>query len=46
MIEDTLMQYGVLGLWTATLLAERYLTTTEIVKAIRELRELILKKIK
>ena len=24
MIEETLIQYGVLGLWTATLLAERY----------------------
>ena len=34
MIEDALIQYGVLGVWTVSLLAERYYYTTNIRKVV------------
>lgn len=30
MIEETLVQYGVLGLWTASLMWEKYKTTNKM----------------
>lgn len=34
MIEEALMQYGVLGLWTISLLGERYLHNRKMTKII------------
>jgi|TARA_R100000501_G_C2630136_1_gene125236 hypothetical protein len=34
MIEDTLIQYGVLGIWTATLLGERYIFNRQMKKVV------------
>lgn len=36
MYEDALINYGVLGLWTATLLVERYKFMDKLSKIIRE----------
>ncbi len=41
MIEQNLIQYGVLGLWTATLLGERYYFQKGLTKALQELTEVI-----
>jgi|19_taG_2_1085344.scaffolds.fasta_scaffold77147_2 hypothetical protein len=44
MIEDYLLQYGILGLWTASLLIDRYRFQTSITKAINELTKAIKEK--
>lgn len=36
MIEETLMNYGVLGLWTLTLIIERATTTKKLSKVIED----------
>lgn len=43
MIEDVLMQYGVLGLWTLTLLAEKYKFNREMKTVIQENTEMLIK---
>jgi len=34
MIEETLIQYGVLGIWTLTLLGERYIFNRQMKKVV------------
>jgi len=43
MIEEALFNYGVLGLWTATLIGERYVFQKNLGKDIRALTEAIKK---
>jgi len=45
MIEDYLIQYGVLGLWTASLLGERFIFQRGLTKSITDLTETINKKL-
>lgn len=46
MIEDNLIQYGVLGLWTLSLLGERYIFQKGLTKAVKDLTEAINNKLK
>ena len=46
MIEEYLMNYGVLGLWTLTLMYEKVKFQREIKKILTDISELIKKKIK
>jgi len=49
MIEEALLNYGVLGLWTATLLYERYRTQKQMIIVLKKNTDAInklLKKIK
>ncbi len=41
MIEENLAQYGILGLWTATLLTERYYFQKNLGKDLKNLTEAI-----
>ena len=41
MIEENLLNYGVLGLWTASLIAERYYFQKNLGKDMRELTKAI-----
>ncbi len=41
MIEQSLMNYGVLGLWTVTLIVERYKWQQSLTKAVNRLTEAI-----
>ena len=41
MIEEQVAQYGVLGLWTASLIAEKVLFQKKLIKALNELRDVI-----
>ncbi len=41
MIEDALLQYGVLGLWTVSLLSERFIFQNKISKSLDELTKAI-----
>lgn len=41
LIEESLVQYGVLGLWTATLLFEKYTSHTRMMSIMREVRDLL-----
>lgn len=41
MIEDYLLQYGVLGLWTASLITEKIIFQKGLTKALQELTEVI-----
>jgi len=41
MIEDSLMNYGVLGLWTLSLITERYYFQKNLGKDMRELTKAI-----
>lgn len=41
MIEDILLQYGVLGLWTTTLLAKEWMFNKKLLKAINDLTKVI-----
>ena len=41
MIEDYLLNYGVLGLWTASLIGEKILFQKKLIKALDELRDVI-----
>lgn len=43
MMEQQLMQYGILGLWTLSLLAERYRTQGQIRKLIENNTEALIK---
>jgi len=43
MIEETLLQYGVLGLWTASLIAEKILFQKKLIKSLDQLRDTITK---
>ena len=38
MIEEQLVQYGVLGLWTASLIMEKIFFQKKLIKALDELR--------
>jgi len=38
MIEELLTKYGVLGLWTASLIGERVLFQKKLIKALEELK--------
>ena len=42
MIEDALIQYGVLGLWTTTLIAEKLVTHKKMMDIMTEVRELLI----
>lgn len=44
MIENYLMQYGVLGLWTASLLGERYVFQKGLKESLDKLTEAIKEK--
>ena len=46
MIEEYLMNYGVLGLWTVSLILEKMRFQKEIKKILQDLTKLIEKKIK
>ncbi len=46
MIEEYLMNYGVLGLWTVSLIYEKLRFQKEIKKILQDLSDLIKKKIK
>ncbi len=46
MIEEYLMNYGVLGLWTISLIYEKLRFQKEIKKILKELSDLIQNKIK
>ena len=46
MIEEYLMNYGVLGLWTLSLIYEKIRFQNEIKKILKELSDLIQNKIK
>ena len=46
MIEEYLMNYGVLGLWTVSLIYEKIKFQKEIKKILSELSDLIRKKLK
>ena len=41
MIEETLIQYGVLGLWTASLLIDKALFNRKLIKTLEDLRQAI-----
>lgn len=41
MIEDTLLQYGILGLWTASLIIERYRWQKGVTAALNKLTQAI-----
>jgi len=41
MIEEQLLNYGVLGLWTATLIGERYIFQKNLSKDLKNLTEAI-----
>jgi len=41
MIEDYLLQYGILGLWTASLIVDRYKFQKDVTQAIKELTKAI-----
>ena len=41
MIEETLINYGVLGLWTLTLIVERYRWQQSLTKAVDRLTQAI-----
>lgn len=43
MIEESLVQYGVLGLWTASLLLERYYFSRNLGKQIEKNNALLIK---
>jgi len=43
MIEETLMNYGILGLWTITLLAEKYKFMKDMKSIIKENTEALIK---
>lgn len=43
MIEENLAQFGVLGLWTMSLIAEKMFFQKKLIKAIDELRTVITK---
>lgn len=43
MIDDVLMQYGVLGIWTLSLLFERYQNTRNMAKLIEKNNALLIK---
>ncbi len=43
MIEETLMNYGILGLWTATLLVEKYKFNREMKDTIKANTEMLIK---
>ena len=45
MIEDTLLNYGVLGLWTVTLIIERYKWQKSLTMAVQKLTKAIEKHI-
>jgi len=45
MIEDYLLQYGVLGLWTASLITEKLLFQKKLINSLDELRVAISKRI-
>ncbi len=44
MIEDALLNYGVLGLWTSVLLIERFTTLKEIKNIMYEIRNALKRK--
>jgi len=44
MIEENLVQYGCLGLWTASLLYDKYSMYPKIIKAFNELKQVIKEK--
>lgn len=46
MIEDALLNYGVLGLWTASLIGERYFFQKNLGKDMRALTKAIEQKFK
>jgi hypothetical protein len=41
MIEDYLLQYGVLGLWTASLIAEKVLFQRKLINTLNDLKRAI-----
>lgn len=41
MIEDKLVELGVLGLWTASLVVERYGTQKKMMEIMQEVRDLL-----
>lgn len=41
MIEENLVQYGVLGLWTVSLLGERYIFQNKLAKSLDSLTKTI-----
>jgi len=43
MIEEALLNYGILGLWTFTLLIEKYKFNTQMKGVIRENTEMLIK---
>lgn len=43
MIEEYLLNYGVLGLWTASLIAEKLLFQNKLQKSINDLTQVITK---
>ena len=43
MIEETLLNYGILGLWTLTLLIEKYKFNKEMKDVIKENTEMLIK---
>ena len=43
MIEETLANYGILGLWTLTLLYEKYKFNTQMKMVIKENTEMLIK---
>ncbi len=45
MIEDSLMNYGILGLWTASLIIERYRWQKSVTNAINNLSTVIERKL-
>jgi hypothetical protein len=44
MIETSLLNYGILGLWTISLMIDRYRFQKDVTKAIRELTKAIREK--